>query len=153
MGFKFKLEPLHKYKKQMVDLEQQKFAQLTQRLMRIDSEIDTLSDQLKTHIDKPGQFGIQNDSTNLGYVPNIQSLQQRESQLRVIHIGLKELRGQKALVLREYNQQKEILHAAHKERKMMDKSKEKALVTFHENLQRKAEKMLNEQSIQRYQRA
>ena len=66
---------------------------------------------------------------------------------------IQELREQKALVLREYNQQKEILHTAHKERKMMDKSKEKALVAFHENLQRKAEKMLNEQSIQRYQRA
>lgn len=153
MGFKFKLEPLHKYKKQMVDLEQQKFAQLTQRLMRIDAEIDTLSDQLKKHIDQPSQVGTPNDSTSLGYVPNIQSLQQRESQMRVIHIGLKELREQKALVLREYNQQKEILHTAHKERKMMDKSKEKALVAFHENLQRKAEKMLNEQSIQRYQRA
>ena len=137
----------------MVDLEQQKFAQLTQRLMRIDAEIDTLSEQLKMHIDQPSQLGIQNDSASLGYVPNIQSLQQRESQMRVIHIGLKELREQKALVLREYNQQKEILHAAHKERKMMDKSKEKALVAFHENLQRKAEKMLNEQSIQRYQRA
>lgn len=153
MGFKFKLEPLHKYKKQMVDLEQQKFAQLNQRLMRIDAEIDTLSEQLKMHIDQPSQLGIQNDSASLGYVPNIQSLQQRESQMRVIHIGLKELREQKALVLREYNQQKEILHAAHKESKMMDKSKEKALVAFHENLQRKAEKMLNEQSIQRYQRA
>lgn len=137
----------------MVDLEQQKFAQLTQRLVQIDREIETMTDQLKKHIDQNSQMNTPNDSTSLGYVPNIQRLQQRESQMRVIHTGLKELREQKALVLRELNQQKEILHTAHKERKMMDKSKEKALVAFHENLQRKAEKMLNEQSIQRYQRA
>jgi flagellar export protein FliJ len=153
MGFKFKLEPLHKYKKQMVDLEQQKFAQLTQRLVQIDREIETITDQLKKHIDQNSQMNTPNDSTGLSYVSNIQSLQQRESQMRVIHTGLKELREQKALVLREFNQQKEILNTAHKERKMMDKSKEKALVAFQESLQRKAEKMLNEQSIQRYQRA
>ena len=153
MGFKFKLEPLHKYKKQMVDLEQQKFAQLSQKLMSLDAEIERLRQELSENIGQENKYGLKNSTAINGSGQSVQSLQRRESHLRRLHLGLKELDEQKQIVLKEYNQQKNILHTAHKESKILDKSREKAFSAFHEHLQRKAEKVLNEQSIQRFQRA
>lgn len=152
MRFKFKLEPLHKYKKQMVDLEQQKFAQLSQKLMGLDVEILHLRQELSENIGLDKKYGLENSTTLNDSIQSVQSLQRRESHLRRLHLGLKELGEQKQIVLKEYNQQKNILHTVHKESKILDKSREKAFSAFHEHLQRKAEKVLNEQSIQRYQR-
>jgi flagellar export protein FliJ len=142
MKFKFKLESLHKYKKQLVDVERQKFASLLKRIGEINQEIEALGVEIDMQLQEHSGVTIH----------GVQELKQKESYLRARHLRRSELDQEKKRLEQQMMEQKMKLQQAHKDSEMMEKSREKAFTLFQENLQKSTEKFLNEQSIQRFQR-
>lgn len=142
MKFTFKLESLHKYKKQLVDVERQKFASLLQRMGEINREDEVIG----IEIDK--QLQEHDELTILG----VHELKQKESHLRALNLKKRALDQEKNRLEHEMMAQKMRLQQAHIDSEMMEKSREKAFSLFQKNLHKSTEKFLNEQSIQRFQR-